>query len=113
MTPLEKIPTVRDLVILAATEPDPHVRSSHVDSNPEDGMDICKCIALLRHGGTLNSRRAASSFVWLVEGEEEREATGHPQGFLPLNWGRTEKNRTVTCMVLKAKANDMRKNSSP
>ncbi|GFU46624.1 uncharacterized protein TNCV_1546411 [Trichonephila clavipes] len=67
----------------------------------------------LRHGGTLNSRRAASRLVWLVEGEERREAPGHPQGFLPLNWGGTEQNRTVTCMVLKAKVYDMRKNSSP
>ncbi|GFV33418.1 uncharacterized protein TNCV_4164551 [Trichonephila clavipes] len=63
--------------------------------------------------GTLSSRRAASPFVWLVEGEERWVAPGHPQGFLPLNWGGTEKNRTVTCMLLKAKANDRRKNSSP
>ncbi|GFW56286.1 uncharacterized protein TNCV_1878061 [Trichonephila clavipes] len=60
----------------------------------------------LRHGGTLNSRRATSLLVWLVEGEERWEAPGHPQGFLPLNWGRTEQNRTVTCMVLKAKDNE-------
>ncbi|GFV42987.1 hypothetical protein TNCV_2661821 [Trichonephila clavipes] len=55
------------------------------------------------HGGTLNSRRAASPLVWLVGGG--REVGG--------NWGRTEQNRTVTCMVLKAKANDRRKISSP
>ncbi|GFV53022.1 HTH_Tnp_Tc3_2 domain-containing protein [Trichonephila clavipes] len=60
-------------------------------------MDICKCIVPLRHGDTLNRRRAASPVVWLVEGD---------QGFLPLNWGGTEQKRTVTCMVLKAKAND-------
>ncbi|GFS62225.1 uncharacterized protein TNCV_477441 [Trichonephila clavipes] len=66
----------------------------------------------LRHGGTLNSRRAASPLVRLVEGEERWEAPGH-QGVLPLSWGGTEQNRTVTCMVLKAKANDRRKNSSP
>ncbi|GFV34550.1 uncharacterized protein TNCV_1448561 [Trichonephila clavipes] len=68
-------------------------------------MDVCKCIVPLRHGGTLNSRRAAS----LVEGEERWEAPDHPQGFLPLNWGGTEQKRTVTCMVLKAKANERRK----
>ncbi|GFY34328.1 hypothetical protein TNCV_2506311 [Trichonephila clavipes] len=51
--------------------------------------------------GTLNSRRAASPLVWLVEGEERWEAPDQPQGFLPLNWGATEKNRTVICMVLK------------
>ncbi|GFW96252.1 uncharacterized protein TNCV_572231 [Trichonephila clavipes] len=70
-------------------------------------MDVCKCIVLLRHGGTLNRHRAASPLVRLVEGPRT------PQGFLPLNWGGTEQNRTVTCMVLKAKANDRRKNSSP
>ncbi|GFS60459.1 hypothetical protein TNCV_947071 [Trichonephila clavipes] len=32
-----------------------------------------------------------------------------PQGVLPQNWGETEQNRTVTYMVLKAKANDRRK----
>ncbi|GFV49879.1 uncharacterized protein TNCV_1391611 [Trichonephila clavipes] len=40
-----------------------------------------------RHGGSLNSRRAASPLVWLVEGEEEWEASDHPQSILPLNWG--------------------------
>ncbi|GFT75801.1 uncharacterized protein TNCV_851101 [Trichonephila clavipes] len=76
-------------------------------------MEVYKCIVPLRHGGTLNSRRAANPLVWLVEGEEKWEAPGHILGFLPLNWGGTEKNRTVTYMVLKAKANDRRKNSSP
>ncbi|GFU92876.1 transposable element Tcb1 transposase [Trichonephila clavipes] len=73
-------------------------------------MDVCKCIGPLRHGGTLNSHRAASLHVRLVEREERWEAPGHPQGFLPLNWGATKLNRTVTCMVLKAKANDRPKN---
>ncbi|GFV37302.1 protein Abitram [Trichonephila clavipes] len=31
-----------------------------------------------------------------------------PPGVLPQNWGRNEPNRTVTCMVLKATANDRR-----
>ncbi|GFY03115.1 uncharacterized protein TNCV_981201 [Trichonephila clavipes] len=69
-------------------------------------MDVCKCIVPLRHGGTLNSRRAPSPLVWLVEGEERWEAPDNPQGFLPLNWCGTEQKRIVTCMVLKAKAND-------
>ncbi|GFW87218.1 uncharacterized protein TNCV_5125701 [Trichonephila clavipes] len=73
-------------------------------------MDVCKCIVTLRYGGTLNSRRAASPRVRLEEGEERWKAPGQPQRFLPLNWGGTEQNRTVTCMVLKAKANDRRKN---
>ncbi|GFU83440.1 hypothetical protein TNCV_1346251 [Trichonephila clavipes] len=59
------------------------------------------------------TRRAASPLVWLVEGEERWEAPGYSQGFLPLNWGGTEQKRTFNCMVLKAKANDRRKYSSP
>ncbi|GFT60789.1 uncharacterized protein TNCV_3286881 [Trichonephila clavipes] len=73
-------------------------------------MDVCECKVPLRHGGTLNSRRAASPLVWLMEGEERWEAPDHLQGFLPLNWGGTDLNCIVTCMVLKTKANDRRKN---
>ncbi|GFX44166.1 uncharacterized protein TNCV_4119621 [Trichonephila clavipes] len=69
-------------------------------------MDACKCIVHLGHGGTLNSRRASSPLVWLVE--ERCEAPDQPQGFLPLNCGGTEQKCIVTCMVLKAKANDRR-----
>ncbi|GFX11827.1 uncharacterized protein TNCV_2996121 [Trichonephila clavipes] len=71
-------------------------------------MDVCKCIVPLRHGGTLNSRRDASPLVRFVEGEERWEVPDHPQGDLPQNWGETELNRSVTCMVLKATANDRR-----
>ncbi|GFV29025.1 uncharacterized protein TNCV_1378761 [Trichonephila clavipes] len=76
-------------------------------SNPGEDMDVCKCIVPARHGGTLNSRRAASPFVRLVEGEERWKASDHPQS-VPLNWGGIEPNRSVTCMVLKATANVMR-----
>ncbi|GFX84431.1 uncharacterized protein TNCV_1602241 [Trichonephila clavipes] len=55
--------------------------------------------------GTLNSRRAASSFVRLVEGEERWQAPAS-QGVLPQNGCETELNRSVTCMVLKATDND-------
>ncbi|GFW66060.1 uncharacterized protein TNCV_588861 [Trichonephila clavipes] len=71
-------------------------------------MDVCKCKVPARHGDTLNSRRAASPLVRLVEGEERWEASDHPQGVLPLNWGGIEPNRTITCMVLKATANNRR-----
>ncbi|GFW49022.1 uncharacterized protein TNCV_3902201 [Trichonephila clavipes] len=60
------------------------------------------------HECTLNSRRAASPLVRLVEGEERRDAPDHLQGVLPLNWGETELNSYVTCMGLKATANDRR-----
>ncbi|GFX83489.1 uncharacterized protein TNCV_324381 [Trichonephila clavipes] len=46
-------------------------------SNPGEGMDVCKCIVLSRHGGTLNSRRAASPLMRLVEGEKRWEANDH------------------------------------
>ncbi|GFS91288.1 uncharacterized protein TNCV_1306971 [Trichonephila clavipes] len=60
----------------------------------------------LQHGGTLNSRRAASPFIRLVEGEERWEAPDHLQGVLLQNGGETELNRSVIGMVLKAIAND-------
>ncbi|GFW38741.1 uncharacterized protein TNCV_3881081 [Trichonephila clavipes] len=71
-------------------------------------MDVCKCIVPVRHEGTQNSRRAASPLVRLVKGEERLEASDHPQSVLPLNWGGIEPNHTVTCIVLKATANDRR-----
>ncbi|GFV12608.1 hypothetical protein TNCV_4425611 [Trichonephila clavipes] len=52
------------------------------------------------HGGTLNSLRATSPLPDRLQG-----------GFTQ-NWNGTESNRTVTCMVLKAKANN-RRTSSP
>ncbi|GFU92587.1 cullin-4A [Trichonephila clavipes] len=75
-------------------------------SNPGEDMDVCKCIVPLQHGGTLNRCRAASSLVWLVEGEVKWEAPDHPPGLLPQNWSGNEPNCSVTCMVLKATAND-------
>ncbi|GFX85100.1 hypothetical protein TNCV_4979551 [Trichonephila clavipes] len=43
-------------------------------------------------------------------GGRRREVGGsdHPQGVLPQNYAETELNRSVTCMVLKATANDRR-----
>ncbi|GFU86722.1 uncharacterized protein TNCV_2525901, partial [Trichonephila clavipes] len=77
-------------------------------SNPGEDRNVCKCIVPLRHYGTLISRRAASPLVWLVEGKERWEAHGYTHGFLLLNWGVTEQNHTLTCMVLKAKSSNMR-----
>ncbi|GFW55904.1 cullin-4A [Trichonephila clavipes] len=77
-------------------------------SNPGEDMDVCKCIVPLRHGGTLNSRRAASPLVRLGEAEERWEAPDPFHGVLPQNWGETELNSSVTCMVLKGTANDRR-----
>ncbi|GFV00393.1 uncharacterized protein TNCV_3643711 [Trichonephila clavipes] len=58
---------------------------------------------------TLNSCRAASPLVRFMEGEERWESPDHFQGVLPENWGGTEQNRTLPCMVLNAKVNGMRK----
>ncbi|GFT17546.1 uncharacterized protein TNCV_4807841 [Trichonephila clavipes] len=76
-------------------------------SNPREGENVCKCIVSSRYGSTLNSRRVTSPLVRLVEGEERWEAFDHPQSVLPQNWGGNEQNRTVTCMMLKAKVNDI------
>ncbi|GFV37859.1 uncharacterized protein TNCV_2662721 [Trichonephila clavipes] len=74
--------------------------------NPGEKKDVCKCIVPSRQGGTLNSCRIASPLARLVEEEKRWEASDHPQSILPLNWGGIEPNRTVSCMVLKAMAND-------
>ncbi|GFT13549.1 uncharacterized protein TNCV_3830301 [Trichonephila clavipes] len=71
-----------------------------------------RCIVPSRHGGTLNSCRAANPLVRLVEGKERWEAPDHPQDVLSLNWGETELNRSVPCTVLKATANDRRQLSA-
>ncbi|GFW19688.1 DDE_3 domain-containing protein [Trichonephila clavipes] len=73
-------------------------------SSPGEGMDACKCIVPSRQVGTLNWRRSSSLLVRLRKGEERWETPNHPQGVLPQNWGGTEQNRTVTCIVLKAMA---------
>ncbi|GFX34897.1 uncharacterized protein TNCV_2328371 [Trichonephila clavipes] len=62
------------------------------------------------HGGTLNSRCATSPLERFVEGKESLEAPDHHRDFLFQNWGETEPNYTVTCMMLKAKANDRCRN---
>ncbi|GFW11234.1 uncharacterized protein TNCV_3807541 [Trichonephila clavipes] len=59
-------------------------------SNLGDDMDVCKWIVPSRNGGTLNSHRAASPLVRLVEEEKRWEAPDHPQSILPQNWGETE-----------------------
>ncbi|GFV42663.1 uncharacterized protein TNCV_840181 [Trichonephila clavipes] len=55
--------------------------STGLGSNPGEDMGVCKCIVHLSHGGTLNSRRAASPLVWLVEGVERWDAPVHHQVF--------------------------------
>ncbi|GFX07608.1 hypothetical protein TNCV_4158781 [Trichonephila clavipes] len=52
-------------------------------SNPREDMDVCKCIIPERHGGTLNSRQAASPLVRLVEKKERWKAS-------KLGWNRAK-----------------------
>ncbi|GFX20220.1 hypothetical protein TNCV_1437801 [Trichonephila clavipes] len=54
-------------------------------------MDVCKCIVPSWHRDVLNSCRAESPLVRLVEGEERWDATDHPKG-LPskLEWKRAK-----------------------
>ncbi|GFS61372.1 uncharacterized protein TNCV_3105551 [Trichonephila clavipes] len=58
-----------------------------LDSNPREDMDVCKCIVSSWHGGALNSRRAASPLVRLVEGEERWKAPDPPLKVFSLKIG--------------------------
>ncbi|GFX81416.1 hypothetical protein TNCV_142661 [Trichonephila clavipes] len=60
----------------------------------------------LHSGSTLNSRRASSPLVRLMEREERWDAPHHLQGILFQSWVESEPNRSVACMVLQATAND-------
>ncbi|GFW24955.1 uncharacterized protein TNCV_3154581 [Trichonephila clavipes] len=71
-------------------------------------MDACKCIVPSRNGGTLNSCRAANHLVGWWKGKKGGRSLTTPQGDFPHNWGESELNRSVTCKVLKATANDRR-----
>ncbi|GFT25063.1 hypothetical protein TNCV_179751 [Trichonephila clavipes] len=50
-------------------------------SNSREGKEACKGIVPLRHGDTLNSPRAASPLMRLVNGEERWEAPDPPRVF--------------------------------
>ncbi|GFX81475.1 hypothetical protein TNCV_143251 [Trichonephila clavipes] len=70
--------------------------------NPREGMDVCKCILLLRHGATLSSRWAVSPLVRFVEGEKGGGLLITPSvSYLKIGV-LTGTNCTVTCMVFKA-----------
>ncbi|GFV72520.1 hypothetical protein TNCV_2763841 [Trichonephila clavipes] len=71
-TPMgERLTTLTDLTCISP-------RYTGQGLNPGEGMDVCKCIVPVRHGGTRNIHPAASPLVRLVEGEER---------FPCLNWG--------------------------
>ncbi|GFU36486.1 cullin-4A [Trichonephila clavipes] len=79
--------------------------SKGLGSNTREGMNVCKCIVPSQHGGILNSHKSSP-----VVGGRKSWRPLHPQGILPQNWCGTEQNRTVTCLILKPKANDRCKN---
>ncbi|GFU55683.1 uncharacterized protein TNCV_1649921 [Trichonephila clavipes] len=64
--------------------------------------------SMLRCVETVIELSSRSPLERLVEGEERWKALDHHQGIPPQYWGETELNRSVTCMVLKATANDRR-----
>ncbi|GFV49398.1 uncharacterized protein TNCV_1265271 [Trichonephila clavipes] len=80
-----------------------------VDMTPRFVTDCVRISSIFfRKRSTLNSRRAACPLVKLVEREERWEAPDYTQGVLSQNWGETELNRTVSCLLLKATDNDRR-----
>ncbi|GFV27256.1 hypothetical protein TNCV_3459511 [Trichonephila clavipes] len=64
-------------------------------SNPGEDMDICKCIVPARHGGTLNSRRAASPLVRLVAGDERVKTC--PRGYSQFQRDRSIDRPSIWC----------------
>ncbi|GFT06100.1 hypothetical protein TNCV_1595211 [Trichonephila clavipes] len=80
-------------------------------SNHGGGMDDRKCTVPSRHGNTLNSRRATSRLVRLVDVEEMRKDPVYHQGVLLQNWCGTETKRSVPCMVFKVLNKDRRASS--
>ncbi|GFU88754.1 hypothetical protein TNCV_4444311 [Trichonephila clavipes] len=62
-------------------------------SNPGEDMDVCKCTVPSRHGGTLNSRRAASPLIVRVQyfvrggfvGHRSRASSKHLSPHLPVD----------------------------
>ncbi|GFW39343.1 uncharacterized protein TNCV_1833281 [Trichonephila clavipes] len=82
---------------IVVSDPDCFAVGPGFESRKRHGC--CQCMGVL-------SRRVTSP---LVRSELERwEETDRPQGVHPQNWGETELNRFVTCMVLRATANDRR-----
>ncbi|GFV91697.1 hypothetical protein TNCV_4762621 [Trichonephila clavipes] len=61
-------------------------------SNPVGSMGVCKCIVPLQHWDTLNSHRAASLLVMLLEEEGRGENLITPLGCSPskVGWNRAK-----------------------
>ncbi|GFX89973.1 hypothetical protein TNCV_886711 [Trichonephila clavipes] len=73
-------------------------------------MDVCKCFVSSLHKGTLSYSHARVSHNSSLDAGgrgREVEAPDPPAVFI-LNQGGSELNFAVTCMVLKATANDRR-----
>ncbi|GFS76934.1 uncharacterized protein TNCV_3756131 [Trichonephila clavipes] len=74
----------------------------------ESEIDIFGGKGILVSGRIMLPSSSKSSGEVGGRGREVGEHSDHPQSVLPLNWGGIELKRTVTCMVLKATANDRR-----
>ncbi|GFV95359.1 hypothetical protein TNCV_4573611 [Trichonephila clavipes] len=59
----------------------------------ENGLN--NIVSSVKYAFALNSCRAASPLVRLVEEEEMWEASDNPQGVLPQNWDEIELNRSA------------------
>ncbi|GFW29701.1 hypothetical protein TNCV_3935681 [Trichonephila clavipes] len=93
------------------------VRAQVLSSREETGsQNYIEAIGIYLFGSTLKSdtsfrvMQCRKSSREVDEREREMGGPDYPQGVLPQNWGRTKQTHTVTCMVLKAKANGRRKN---
>ncbi|GFX05189.1 hypothetical protein TNCV_1958451 [Trichonephila clavipes] len=79
-----KVPSFRLYTFFVNTDTDCGAVETGFESRRRHGC--LKCMVPLRHGGTLNSRQASSPLVWLVEGKERWEASGHPCSPSKLGW---------------------------
>ncbi|GFU70889.1 uncharacterized protein TNCV_2206061 [Trichonephila clavipes] len=64
-------------------------------------MDVCKCMVPLQYKGTLNSRRAASPLVWLVEEQWSKDGTASRRLDSARPRGTTERDRRIQCIAVK------------
>ncbi|GFX11096.1 hypothetical protein TNCV_4503111 [Trichonephila clavipes] len=75
-------------LVVSGIEPRPSSLKSDAVTTRQltaQGIDVCKCLVILPHGGTLNSHTTSNPMVLLVEGEEMRNTPDHYQCVLPQN----------------------------
>ncbi|GFX32421.1 uncharacterized protein TNCV_2173411 [Trichonephila clavipes] len=98
----------RVIMIVSSCLPILITSHSNPDATKDPAMPLLATLYHISDAAPQNACREASPLVWLVEGVERWEAPDPPPGVFPQNWGGNEPNYTITCMVLKATANDRR-----